>query len=136
MNNEKFDYYNNTFSYMKIIMKNLNSDKKNLEVMVIKSLFNDIVEEMDSNKIYEMIIISSLFEKKINSLNENEKRRLINDLYSCYIKSMIVNYVNNEMTMVKFFFDSLYSRVLDISGFYGVFGDNIKIFRENVKKMR
>ena len=132
-NNELFDYYNNSFSYVKVIMKNLNN---NLESYVMREIFNEIVNDMDSNKIYEMLIVSSLFEKKLNSFNNEQKRNLINNLYSCYIKPMILNYSNNEMEMTKYFFDSLNSKVVSLSGFYGIFGDDLEMFHENVKKSR
>ncbi len=132
-NNELFDYYNNIFSYVKVIMKNLDN---NLESYVMREIFNEIVNDMDSNKIYEMLIVSSLFEKKLNSFNNEQKRNLINNLYSCYIKPMILNYSNNEMEMTKYFFDSLNSKVVSLSGFYGIFGDDLEMFHENVKKSR
>ena len=132
-NNELFDYYNNSFSYVKVIMKNLDN---NLESYVMREIFNEIVNDMDSNKIYEMLIVSSLFEKKLNSFNNEQKRNLINNLYSCYIKPMILNYSNNEMEMTKYFFDSLNSKVVSLSGFYGMFGDDLEMFHENVKKSR
>lgn len=132
-NNELFDYYNNSFSYVKVIMKNLDN---NLESYVMREIFNEIVNDMDSNKIYEMLIVSSLFEKKLNSFNNEQKRNLINNLYSCYIKPMILNYSNNEMEMTKYFFDSLNSKVVSLSGFYGIFGDDLEMFHENVKKSR
>lgn len=135
-NNELFNYYDNIFSYVKVIMKNVKNENKNMEMFVVKEIFNKIVNDMDSEKIYEMLVVSSLFEKKFNLLNNNLKEKMINDLYSCYIKPMILNYSNNEMEMTKYFFDNLNNKIVSISGFYGIFGENINIFRENVKKTR
>ena len=134
-NNELFDYYDNIFSYVKVIMKN-SKNENNLEKLVIRDIFNEVVGEMDSNKIYEMLIISSLFEKKLKELNKVEREKTINNMYSCYIKPMILNYTNNCNDMVKFFFEALNNKVLSISGFYGIFGDNQEIFYENLKKLR
>ncbi len=131
--NEKFDYYNNSFSYVKIIMKNLNNS---LEECVVREIFNEMVSDMDSNDIYEMLIISSLFEKKLNSLSETQKNKLLNDIYTCYIKPMIINYAHDEMDLVKLFFNSLKNKVLSMSGFYGLFGDNQEVFHENIGKFR
>ena len=135
-NNKLFDYYDNIFSYVKVIMKNVKNENKNMDMFVVKEIFNKIVNDMDSEKIYEMLVVSSLFEKKFNLLNNNLKEKMINDLYSCYIKPMILNYSNNEMEMTKYFFDNLNNKIVDISGFYGIFGEDINIFRENVKKTR
>lgn len=130
---EKFDYYNNSFSFVKVIMKNLNN---NLEEFVMREIFNEMAGDMDSNGIYEMLIVSSLFEKKLNSLNETQKNKLLNDIYTCYIKPMIINYAHDEMDLVKLFFNSLKSKVLSMSGFYGLFGDNHEVFHENIEKLR
>lgn len=135
-NDEKFDYYNNSFSFMKYIMNNINSSKKNLESLVVSDIFNNIVNDMDSQKIYEMIIYSSLFEKKVNEINIKDKKNIINNLYELYIQPMILNYVNNEMEMTEFFFNSLKNKVVSLSGFYGIFGDNMEMFHENIKKTR
>ena len=135
-NDEKFDYYNNSFSFVKYIMNNINSSKKNLESLVVSDIFNNIVNDMDSQKIYEMIIYSSLFEKKVNEINSKDKKNIINNLYELYIQPMILNYVNNEMEMTEFFFNSLKNKVISLSGFYGIFGDNMEMFHENIKKTR
>lgn len=132
-NFENFDYYNNSFSYVKVIMKNLNN---NMEELVMRDIFNEMVRDMDSNNIYEMLIVSSLFEKKLNSLNKAQKDDLLNNLYSCYIKPMFLNYMNDEKDMVKFFFNSLNNKIVSLSSFYGLFGENQNVFLENIKKSK
>lgn len=136
MKNEMFDYYGNTFSFAKVIMENVNDKKKDLKALVVKEIFNEIVNNMDSNEIYEMVIYSSMFEKRLNELNVYEKKNYINNLQSCYLEPMIVNYINSEKEMVKFFFDSLKNKIISFSGFYNSFGDNIEVFRDKIQKNR
>ena len=40
-------------------------------------------------------------------LKDSEKKMFIDNLHSCYVKPMIINYVNNEQDMVNLFFNTL-----------------------------
>ena len=122
MQNMKFDYYNSRFSYMRLIMELLN--KYNVEQIVVGEIFNSFLSGLDANEIKEMIIYSSLFENKLYGMNEEERNILLNNLYECYIKSMIVNFSNNDVEAFTFFYEGLEERVKMISGYYGIYGED------------
>lgn len=118
----EFDYYNSTFSYMKVIMEEL--DRYNIEKLIIEEVFNTFLNRKDASEIEEIVIYSSLFENKINKLDENSRKNLLNDLYNNYIKNIILNFSNNDVDAVIVFFDELQGKIKSISGYYGLFGDN------------
>ena len=133
-NNEMFDYYGNVFSYMKIIMGISNNKKREF---VVKEIFNEKINQIDSNimkdELYKMIIFSSLFEKKLNQLSDNKKKKYISDINSCYIEPMILNYINGEQELVDYFFEALKNKIIVFSGFLGLFEDSINIINKNKK---
>lgn len=117
----KFDYYNSRFSYMRYIMEQLN--KSSIEQAILGEIFNTFVSRYDSNEVNEIVIYSSMFENKINKLDENKRYELLNNLYNCYIKNMIINFSNGDMDAVILFFNNLQDKIKSFSGYYGICGE-------------
>lgn len=117
-----FDYYNGRFSYMKLIMDKLN--RHSIEKTIIGEIFNTFLSRLDSNEIHEIVIYSSLFENKINSLGNEQKMMLLNNLYNCYIKNMILNFSNGDMDAVIYFFKDLEEKIKIYSCYYGLYGED------------
>ena len=116
INDIKFDYYSLIFTYIKLIMESLN--KTTIEGLVVREIFNVFFNRMDSNEIEEMVIYSSLFENRINKMNNQEKNDLLNNLYEFYIKNIMINYTNRDMDAVIYFYDELNNKIKSISGYY------------------
>ncbi len=117
----KFDHYSNRFSYLRFIMETL--DRGNIEEAIVGQIFNTFLSRLDSNEIAEIVIYSSLFESKVNSLEKDRKQELLNNLYDCYIKGMIINYSNGDVEAVIYFFKTLMEKVKMYSGYYGIYGE-------------
>lgn len=117
----KFDYYSQRFSYLRFIMESL--DRGNIEEAIVGQIFNTFLSRLDSNEIEEIVIYSSLFESRVNSLKEEEKQELLINLYNCYIKEMVINYSNRDMDTVIYFFKALMEKVKMYSGYYGIYGE-------------
>ena len=97
----KFDYYNSRFSYMRYIMEQLN--KSSIEQAILGEIFNTFVSRYDSNEVNEIVIYSSMFENKINKSDENKRYELLNNLYNCYIKNMIINFIRSNLFITEIF---------------------------------
>ena len=117
----KFDHYNSRFSYMKLIMDTL--DRYEIEKIIVGEVFNVFSSRLDSNEIKEIVIYSSLFESKINKLNDVDKKALLNDLYEKYVKNIILNFSNGDIDAVIMFFNELEDKIKVISGYYGIYGE-------------
>ena len=117
----KFDYYNSGFSYLKLIMEEL--ERYEIEKLIVGEVFNVFMSKLDSNEVKEMIVYSSLFENKINKLNDREKKALLNNLFEKYIKNIILNFSNEDIDAVIMFFKELEDQVKVISGYYGLYGE-------------
>ncbi len=135
MENTRFilDYYNSVFSYMKLIMDNL--DKTNIEKLVVREIFNTFLNRFDNNDIKEIVIYSALFENKINKLDKEEKNNLYNNLYNDYIKEIIINYSNGEMDRVITIYRDLEEKIKVLSGYYGIYGEEGYFYRMSNKKI-
>ena len=119
--NIKFDYYNSRFSYMRYIMESLN--KSSIEQAIVGEIFNTFLSRYDSNGVNELVIYSSLFENKTNSMDENKKMLLLNNLYNCYIKNMMICFSNNDIDSVIYFFNTLQEKIKVYSCYYGLCGE-------------
>ena len=122
INDIKFDYYSLIFTYIKLIMESLN--KTTIEGLVVREIFNVFFNRMDSNEIEEMVIYSSLFENRINKMNNQERNDLLNNLYESYIKNIMINYTNRDMDAVISFYDELNNKIKSISGYYELHNEN------------
>ena len=120
--NIKFDYYNSRFSYLKFIMEYLH--KSESENMIVGEIFNNFLSKMDSNEIKEIILYSALFENNVLKMSKEKRDELLNNIYDCYIKSMMAHFSNKNMEALAFFYNKLSEKIKIISGYYGLYGDN------------
>ncbi len=119
--NIKFDHYKSRFNYLRFIMERLN--KSEVEHTIVGEVFNTVLSNMDSREIDEMVIYSSLFESKVLKMGEDEQAELLNNLYDCYIKSMMVHFSNNDVEALSFFYKRLEEIIKIISCYYGTYGE-------------
>lgn len=120
----KFDYYDNTASYVKYIMKLLEKEET-LENIIIKEIYNGILNIYDEETVKETVdknaMLFGLLENKIMSSNGKDKIRIISEIYSSYIRAMFHSYANGDLDSVKHFFDRMQERVIEITGSYSLF---------------
>ena len=120
----KYDYYTNTFNYLKLIMDYLIKKGHSInETFIVRECFNNFSSDMNEEDIKRLVICSSLFEKKLISMPKNEQNMLIDLIYSCYIKGMIINYSNSDYETSKVFYNTMNNKVLEYSGYIGLFGE-------------
>ena len=94
---EKFDYYKNSVSYARQIMDLVPvNDKLGHEKRVIRTVYNNILNDYNEEQIREIVILGALFENKLSNISSNIKTELIENLYTTYVKGMVYNYVNGN----------------------------------------
>lgn len=126
----KVDYYDNTASYVKYIMKLLEKEDT-LENIIVKEIYNGILNTYDDEKAKDTInknaMLYGLLENKILSINGKEKIKLLDELYNGFIKGMFHNYANGDLDSVKYFFDRMQERVIEVTGSGKIF-ENMEFF--------
>ena len=123
----KADYYDDIASYYKFIMQRV-EDKDTLKQVIVKEIFNGILSSLDKDlleiKAKEILYSTALLENKLLSMISDERKIIIDTLYDNYILSMIYSYQNGDLDLVKMIFSYMHDKVMEISGYYGIFGDN------------
>ena len=137
MNNfgeKSFDYYNNTFSYVKMILNNISKNKEmNTEKDCLQKIYNFIMRDYNKIQIEEMCIVSLLFEAKMNKLNKYEAKNKMSFIYNNYLEKMIYDfYGRNDI------FEEMNKYVKSYVGYYGItnnYNDDYDDFMDyNIKK--
>ena len=122
----KADYYDDIASYYKFIMQNV-EERDVLKQVIVKEIFNGILNSLDKDlleiKAKEILYSTALLENKLLKMNSDEIKLMINTLYENYILSMIYSYQNGDLDLVKMLFSYLHDKVMEISGYYGIFGE-------------
>ncbi len=122
-----FDYYNTTFSYIKIMMEYLvKNGHPYLENVVMQEIFNQIYSDLDSDEIRDNVFVSALIEKRLMEMDSNQLSLFINNIYESYLKQMILNFDHNFET-TKVFYDRLNNKMIEYSGYYGIYGEKEKV---------
>lgn len=114
LNQMENNYYDSFMSYVKMIIESVKGENS-AEHILIKNIYN--VNICNDNDIIEMIIVTGLFESILNSLNENEKKALVKNLYSDFLKPIICNYSNGDTKSSLFLFQFMRERMKDITGY-------------------
>jgi len=113
-NNEYFDYYNNTSSYVKIILDLIPSELISTEKKdIIKEIYNYILNNLNDLKKAEVICVSSMFREKIGNVNEEEIMKQAAFMYNNFIVKMLYDSINRDRI-----FDIMNECVKLYSGYY------------------
>ncbi len=113
-----FDYYNNTPSYIKMIVDMLPESRlSNEKKVIIKDLYNYLLATSNDAKINEIIKVSRLFREKIALSDLNSIAKQVDYIYATFFNKLIFDSINRKKV-----FDIMTGCVGVYSGFYDEFG--------------
>ena len=117
LSNISFDYYDETISYVKMIMKRLkNEDNIDEKEYIVKKIYNYLLSSYSSEMIEELVTTSLLFESRLNKMKPVNASILVQSIYKNYLEKLIFNYYDRENV-----FEEMNEEVKSIVGFYGIF---------------
>jgi hypothetical protein len=123
----KADYYDYILSYYKLVMQKVEI-KGSLKQVIVKEIFNGILNCLDKDsleiKLKEIFYSTALLENKLIQMNNDERKIVVKELYDNYILPMIYSYQNGDLDLVKMLFVYMHDKIMEISGYYGIFGEN------------
>ncbi len=117
LSNISFDYYDETISYVKMIMKRLkNEDNIEEKEYIVKKIYNYLLSSYSSEMIEELVTTSLLFESRLNKMKPVNASILVQSIYKNYLEKLIFNYYDRENV-----FEEMNEEVKSLVGFYGIF---------------
>ena len=122
------DYYNERFSYIKLVVESLIKYGIEIDEKLIGEVFNGVISlypEVNRGKVLiESSFVGALLERKMKLLTDAEKEKNFLWIYNDYIAPLIPLYTyNNQYALMDCLDNSLFAMKSQV-GYYGIYGMN------------
>lgn len=135
------DYYNERFSYIKLVVESLIKYGKEINEELIGEVFNGTMNlYADSEKerfLIESSLVGALIESRMKLLTNAEKEKYLLWIYNDYIAPLVPLYTyNNQCALMDCLDNSLFAMKSHV-GYYGIYGMNEdKVIADSVSARR